>query len=486
MEEKKENKIRSPIVTLVGHVDHGKTTLLDAVRKTNVVQKEHGGITQHIGAYQIIFQGKPITFIDTPGHAAFEKMRSRGTQIADIIILVVAANEGVKPQTKEAIGHIKVENKPIIVAITKTDLEGASVDKVKKQLQAENVTVESYGGQVPVVEVVAPQGKGLDELLEVIQLVWQISPQPYLPKDPLEAVVVESYIDKNRGHVATVIVKKGKLVTGHKIVVDSETVTVKSLIDDRGQNIKEAVPGTPVEVLGFKKGLEVGSIVGDLTVSKMPSSQTPATLEEIIARSEEARDKFKLIIKADVTGSLEAICVNLPGKVLVLTSSVGEVTSADISFAKVAHAPILAFNVKVARPVKLQAQREGVLIKNYNVIYDLFSEIEEVVSGFEQAKHELKITGRAKIIATFNVDGQKIAGAQVVQGKLKVGDRINLKSTEIQKGEAEIASIKRFKKDLEMVSQGQECGIRLQPNLDFDVGDIIESLGSREQGQIAQ
>lgn len=475
--DKSKEITRPPVVTLMGHVDHGKTTLLDSIRKTNVVQKEHGGITQHIGAYQIIFEGKPITFIDTPGHAAFEKMRFRGAKIADIVILVIAATEGVKPQTQEAIKHIKKEGKPIIVAITKMDLVNANPDKVKKELQKENVIVESFGGDVPTVEVAAPKGKGINELLEVIQLLWQISPQMTLPNDPLEAVVVESFVDKKRGPVSTVIVKKGTLRVGHKIAVDSENITVRALVDDRGQNVTEALPGKPVEVLGFRKTLEVGSIISDKIVGQLTSSVSSATLEEIIAKSEDARGSFKVIIKADVLGSLEAILANLPSKVLVTTSGVGEVSPADISFAKVSKAPILAFNVKAPNPVKSQAEREHVVIKSYNVIYDLIADLEDVVKGFEAAKQELKISGRAKIVASFDIEGKKIAGAQVIRGKLKVGDRIILKSADNPKAEGEISSLKRFKKDQDVVSQGQDCGIGFDTNLDFAIGDVIESLG---------
>ena len=477
MKKTKTENIRPPIVTLMGHIDHGKTTLLDAIRKTNVVGREHGGITQHVGAYQITFQGKPVTFVDTPGHAAFEKMRSRGAEVADIVILVVAANDGVKPQTVEAIKHIKGAQKSTIVAISKCDLPDINIDKVKKELQNAGIIVEEFGGDTPVVEVAAPKGKGIGELLEVILLVWQLEPKPSLPKDLLEAVVVESFLDRSRGPVVTVIVKKGTLAVGQKIIVDNETISVKALIDDTGQKVKEAIPGKPVEILGFKETLEVGSIVRDQTFTKTQESQKSATLADIIAKSQEVRDKFKVIIKADVAGSLEAILVNLPEKVLVVSSGLGEVTQADISFAKIARAPILAFNMKVSGVVKSQAQREGVIIKNYNVIYELLSDIEDVSLQFEKAKQELKIAGRAKIVASFDVAGKRIAGAVVTHGKLKIGDNIILKRSDSTKMEAKIVSLKRFKKDIESVSSGQDCGIGIDPSLDFREGDIIESLG---------
>jgi len=478
MDKKSKDNFRPPIVTLMGHVDHGKTTLLDTIRKTNIVAGEHGGITQHIGAYQITFQGSPITFIDTPGHAAFEKMRSRGAEVADIVILVVAATEGVKPQTKEAIKHIAKAQKPTIVALTKIDLPTANPQKVKKEFQKENILLEEFGGDVPVVEVSAPKNKGVSDLLEMIQLAWQISPQPSLPQDPLEAVVVESFLDKNRGSIVTAIVTEGTLKVGQKLVVDGETITVRALIDDRGTNIQEAQPAKPVEILGFKKLLEVGSVIHDTNIIESKTHQTPATLEEIIAKSQASKDKFKIVLKADVLGSLEAILSNLPDKILVVSSGIGEVNLADIFFAKVANAPILAFNVKVSSAVKNQAQREGVVIKNYNVIYNLLSDMEEVVTGFEQAKYQAKVTGRAKIVATFVIENKQIAGAVVTDGRIKIGDKILLISNQNKKGEqSKISSLKKFKKDVEVASKGQECGIGLAPNLDFEVGDILESLG---------
>ncbi len=478
MSQIQKTNFRPPVVTLMGHVDHGKTTLLDAIRKTNVVAKEHGGITQHIGAYQIVFQDKPITFIDTPGHATFEKMRSRGAEVADVVILVVAASEGVKPQTQEAIRHIKAAQKPIIVAITKTDLPNINVAKVKKELQKEGVVVEEFGGDVPQIEVAAPVGRGIPELLEVIQLLWQMSPQPSLSDEPLEAVVIESSLDKNRGPVATLIVKKGKLSRGQKITVDDETITVRALADESGQKVQLALPAKPVEVLGFKGVLDVGSIVTDSIITKSKLATKGATLSEIIAKSEQARGKFKIILKADVAGSLEAISENLPENILIVSSGIGEITPADVSFAKVAQAPIVTFGVKVSNQIRSFAQRERVVIRSYNVIYNLISEMEEVSGGFEKAKLEQKITGRAKIVASFNVEGKNIIGAQVVMGKLKINDKIIFKSEETSKGESKIVSLKRFKKDVEFVSQGQECGIGMDPNLDFEIGDIIESLGS--------
>ena len=478
MEKKREERIRPPIVTLMGHVDHGKTTLLDAIRKTNVVSQEHGGITQHIGAYQVTFQGKLITFIDTPGHSAFEKMRSRGAEVADMVILVVAGNEGVKPQTIEAIRHIRKAETPLIIAVTKTDLASVNLDKIKKQLQAENIVVESLGGEVPVCEVAAPKGKGIVELLEMILLVWQLSPQPSRPAGPLEAVVIESFLDRNRGPVVSVIVKLGTLKVGQKIEVDGQIVTVRALIDDQGQNVAQAEPAKPVEILGFKQLLGVGTVVRDLISTKSQIVHTPLNLVDIIAKSQIARNRFKVVIKADVAGTLEAILANLPEQILVISSGVGEVSLTDVSLAKTSQAPILAFNVKASSQVKSQADKEGIVIRNYKVIYELLSDIEDVTASFEQAKKELKVAGRAQIVATFEIDGKKIAGAMVTNGRIKIGDFVIIKTGQDHEGhKTKVISLKRFKKDVDVVSNGQECGVGFEQNLDFQVGDIIELLG---------
>lgn len=476
MKDKNKQNLRPPIVTLMGHVDHGKTTLLDTIRKTNIAAREHGGITQHIGAYQIVFQNNPITFIDTPGHVAFEKMRSRGAEVADIAVLVVAANDGVKPQTIEAIKHIKNAHKPIIVAITKTDLPNINIEKVKKELQGLEIVAESYGGQVPMVAVSATKNKGIDELLEVIQLLWHMSPQVSQPQEPLEAIVIESYLDKSRGAVVNAIVKKGTLKVGQKILVDTESITVRSLTDDKGVRVSEAEPAKPVEILGFKKVLEVGSVLKDEISTKQTIDAQSISHGDMISKLQEIKDKFKVIIKADTLGSLEAISENLPEKILIISSAVGEVQPTDINFAKVAQAPILAFNVKVANQVQAQAQREHVVIKNYNVIYELISDMQDIAKTYEAAIQEQKIKGSAKIVAIFEVDGKRIAGVKVTQGKLKTGDTVFLTGS-LKKTEAQISSLKKFKKNAESAVAGQECGVALTPVLDFNIGDVIESLG---------
>ena len=477
MEKKPETQFRPPVVTIMGHVDHGKTTLLDAIRKTNVVAKEHGGITQHIGAYQITYQGKPITFVDTPGHAAFEKMRSRGAEVCDIVILVVAATEGVKPQTIEAIKHIKKAEKPTIVAITKTDLPNINIDKVKKELQTNDIIVESFGGNVPLQEVSAPQNRGISDLLDMIHLVWQMSPEPNLVGAPLEAVVVESFMDKKKGPIVAVIVKFGVLSVGRQIQVDGETVKVRALVDDLGKNVSEAGPSKPVEVLGFKKTLEVGSIVCELIKTKDAIKHKEMPLADLIAKSQEAKANFKVIIRADVLGSLEAIEANIPKKIMILASGTGPVQPSDINLAKISQSPILAFNIKIPTDIKSLSDREGVIVRPYNVIYELISDLEDIAQSFEVAKHEAKIQGTAKIVASFEIDGKKIAGIKITKGKIKVGDSVIVSNPNGEDNESKVVSLKKFKKDVESASAGQECGIGLSPQVDFQEGYIIESLG---------
>ena len=477
MQKIETKNIRAPIVTIMGHVDHGKTTLLDVIRKTNVVAREHGGITQHIGAYQITHKQSFITFIDTPGHAAFEKMRSRGADVADIVVLVVAANDSVKPQTVEAIKHIKGAGKKVIVAITKVDLPNINIEKVKSDLKANDVLVEDYGGQVPAVEISTPQKKGIDDLLEIINLVWQMNPEPNLENEPLEAVVIESYLDKNRGSVVSAIVKKGTLKVNQKISVDGEIITVKALVDDTGKNLKEAKPSKPVSILGFKKTLDVGSIIYDSIKTQKTKTATTVDHAQLIARGLEVKGKFKVIIKADVLGSLEAIQTNLPEKIKVILSGVGEVQASDVAFAKIAKAPILAFNVKTAPAVSLLAEREHVLVRNYNVIYELVKDLEEISETFEKAKQEAKIRGAARIIATFALDGKKIAGVKVTSGKLKIGDQVTVRNEKGAEISSKITSLKKFKKDVESAVAGQECGIGFEQDIDFREGFIIESVG---------
>ena len=477
MNQKPETNFRPPVVTIMGHVNHGKTTRLDAIRKTNVVAKEHGGITQHIGAYQITYEGKPITFVDTPGHAAFEKMRSRGAEICDIVILVVAATEGVKPQTIEAIKHIKKAKKPTIVVITKTDLPNINIDKVKKELQANDIVIEGFGGNVPLQEVSALQNKGISDLLDMIHLVWQMSPEPDLFDSPLKAIVVESFLDKKKGPIVAVIVKNGVLKVGHQIQVDAETVKVRALIDDLGKNISEASPSKPVEILGFKKTLEVGSVVRELIKTPELEKHKETTLADLIAKSQEAKANFKVIIRTDVLGSLEAIEANIPKKIMILASGTGQVHPSDINLAKISQSPILAFNIKIPTDIKSLADREGVIVRPYNVIYELISDLENIAESFKQAKHEAKIQGVAKIVASFEIDGKKIAGAKITKGKIRVGDALIMRNLQGETKESKIVSLKKFKKDVESASAGQECGIGLSPQVDFQEGYIIESLG---------
>ncbi|HEY5600920.1 MAG TPA: translation initiation factor IF-2 [Patescibacteria group bacterium] len=467
--------LRPPIVTVLGHVDHGKTSLLDAIRKTNVAAREHGGITQKIGAYQIEFKGKKITFIDTPGHAAFEKMRSRGASVADIAILVIAAEEGLKPQTNEAIKHIKNANIPMIVAINKIDLEGANPAKVKEQLAAGEVLVEGYGGDVPVVEVSAKTGKNLDELLEMINLLSDVSEIKADPQGNLEAVVIESALDKSRGPVATLVVKNGTLKVGDEIYSGAEKSKIRALISDNGKNLQTAEPSVPVEILGFKTVPAVGAIISTSPqVAGQATSKTTSALE-VLQERELGKNKLRLIIKADTAGTLEAIEVNLPkDEVMIIKSQTGEVGVEDVQLAKTTDSKIYAFNVKIPPQVLKLADNEKVALHSFRLIYDLFDQLDKDLENQFNKKIESMILAEAKVVASFDINGQRIAGCKVIKGEINKGSKVRLTRGKQEIGWAEVSSLKRKASDVSSVSINTECGIGLSPNLDFQVGDKIE------------
>jgi len=469
-----------PVVTLLGHVDHGKTSLLDTIRSTNIVAREFGGITQHIGAYQISHHNQKITFIDTPGHAAFEKMRSRGANVCDIAVLVIAADDGVKPQTVEAVKHIKNAQVPIIVAINKIDLSNADVPKIKGQLAKEGIEIEEQGGEVPVVLVSAKTGQGLADLLDMILLVSQLTEKTSDKDASLESVVIESYLDKARGPVVHLIVKTGTLGVGDEVKVDGVEGKVRAMIDDLGKMVSKAGPSTPVEVLGIKKPVEMGAILKKTGVKK----STPVLEEEnvsvsplsLLARREEIKRKLKIILKTDVSGSKEAILENLPDEIHVVSASTGEISDFDILHAKASQAIIYGFNVKVKGNVQKQADQEGVKIKIFNVIYKFFEDLDEELARLEAAKEESQILGRAKIIAQFEIEGQKVAGCRVTSGELSLEKTVRLLRDGKIIGQAKIKSLKQKKINVEKVTKGIECGVTFLPELDFTVGDALELL----------
>jgi translation initiation factor IF-2 len=467
---------KPPVVTILGHVDHGKTTLLDYIRKTKLVTKEFGEITQTIGAYQIEFKGKKITFIDTPGHAAFAKMRSRGARVADIVVLVIAANDGVMPQTLESIKIIKEANVPLIVAINKIDLPEVSVDKVKAQLVENGVLVEGYGGNVVAVPLSAKTGQGVDQLLEMILLTAEIEELKADPEGELEAEVIEAKADKFCGPVATVVVKNGTLKKGDQVTADGVTAKVKLLKDEWGKATEEAFPADPGQILGFSSLPAVGAIVRRI-------SKAPKAAEVVVTRivSPKKEGKIRIILKADVAGALEAILGCLPAEVQVAESGVGEVTESDVLLAKTFRAEIYTFNLPLRGGVAKLAETEGVKLKNFRIIYDLLEDLEKRILKILEPTIDRKVLGKAEIIVAFDIRGEKIAGARVLEGKINRAHPVVVQRDSKIIAETKIASLKQQKQDINEAIAGVEFGVIFAGKVDFKVGDMILSFSLEEK-----
>lgn len=464
-----EKNLRPPVVSVLGHVDHGKTTLLDAIRKTSVAKKEAGGITQKIGASVVETKdGKEITFIDTPGHAAFSKMRSRGANAADIVILVVAADDGVKPQTKEAIEHIKKAEVPYIVALTKTDLPGANIEQAKGQLEKEGVLFEGRGGDVPVVSVSAKEDKGINDLLEMINLVSEVNEIKGDPKASLQAIVIETGKEK-QGNVVSVVVKDGSLHVGDEIFVEAEKAKVRGLFDWEEERIKEVYPGFPAQILGFGFLPPVGSVVTGKKNGEMKTSQKKREVKEV------KEGEIPVVIKAQSKGSLEAVLSNLPEKIIVVDSGVGDVAESDVFMAKAASARIFVFESKASSSVKKLAETERVKIEQFNIIYELFDRLEELLK-----EKELKTEGEAEVVDIFPFNKKKVAGCKVKKGRIiKANPLLVMRNGEKIK-KVKIISMKKQKQDIEEAKEGEECGIIFVPQLDFKVGDVLVSLSKKQ------
>ncbi len=470
---------KPPVVTIMGHVDHGKTTLLDYLRKTKLAAKEFGAITQAIGAYQIEYKGEKITFIDTPGHAAFSKMRGRGARIADIVVLVVAANDGVMPQTKESLKIIKETDVPFIVAINKIDLPEASVDKVKTELAENEVLVEGYGGKTVAVPLSAKTGEGVDQLLEMILLTAEIEGLKADPAGKFEAEVIESKADKFCGPVATLIIKNGSLKKGDQIAAAGALAKVKMLRDEWGKVREAAYPGEPVLVLGFYHLPPVGAVVTALGEAEAPSlTPSPAKLAP---DQEAAEPKLKIILKADVLGSLEALLGCLPSEIQVVEKGVGEISDSDVLLAKNWGADIYAFNLSARGDIKKLAETEKVKIKTYQTIYDLLKEAEERILKILEPTIDRKILGKAEIIATFEMKGEKIAGSRVLEGKINKSQPVILERGDKILTETKILSMKQQKQDVNEVAAGGELGMVLAGKVDFKPGDMILSYSLEEK-----
>jgi len=468
---------RPPIVTVLGHVDHGKTSLISKIYEKDLTKKEFGGISQHIGAYQIKIQNpkskiQNITFIDTPGHVAFSKMRSRGAKIADLAVLVVAADEGVKPQTLESLKHIQETNIPFLVAANKIDLPNINLDWLKGNLAENGILVEGWGGNVVFVPVSAKTGKGIDDLLEMILLLWEMEDVKSDPEGELEAVVIESKLDSKRGPVATILVRNGSLKVGEKIRTEEVGGKIRAMFDDKGKRVNAAYPGEAVEILGFSRVPLVGSKIfhGSLE-GKLSSFSKPKALE----KEEEEEKKIKIILKTDTQGTLEAILGSLPQEVKVIFSGIGNVSESDVLLAKTSEAQIIGFNVKASGAVEKLAETEGIEIKTYNIIYELLEDLEKKVLKILEPTIDEEILGQAKIIAEFIVKNQRVAGCKVGEGEIERKFPLHLKREGEIIADCQIVSMKIGKEDTDRVKKGEEFGIILSCPVDFKIGDMLIS-----------
>lgn len=468
-----------PVVAVLGHVDHGKTTLLDTIRKSSIAKLEFGGITQRIGAssVEILFDGKKrwITFIDTPGHEAFSKMRSRGATVADVGLLIVSAVDGVMPQTKESITMLKQENIPFIVVLTKADMDTAIPEKVKQQLIKEEVLLEGLGGDVPVIEVSAKTNLRITELLDLILLVYDLHQRSGVGKDEaLEAIVIESRLDQKAGPRATVIIKNGKLSVSESVSSEEETFKVRTIINTEGKQVQEATVGDAVEILGFSKVPSVGSriIHGQGEAKKEETQNTVPLKRELVYASPKAESGLAIVLAADTQGSLEAIAHSLPKEVKIIAKKTGEVTEADILMAKSTGAIVLGFNSKIRPDVQKLAFTEKVLAKNYQIIYEMLDEIKDVLEGKRLAGIE-QVFGTAQILASFPFEKSLALGVQVLEGRVARGDKVRLERKNETIGESTVSSLRSGKTPVSKIERGQEAGLLLNPTLDFRIGDML-------------
>lgn len=477
----------------MGHVDHGKTTLLDYIRHSRVQAGEAGGITQHIGAYQIAVRDQPITFIDTPGHAAFNKMRQRGAQVTDLVVLVVAANDGVKPQTIESIRHIKEAKVPVLVAINKIDLPDVHPENVKSQLVEHDLLVQEYGGDVEVVEVSAKTGKGVDQLLDTILLITDLLELKADPQAPLEAVVIESTKDKQKGPVASVIVKQGTLRIRQDLIAGDVKGKARCLFNEKAELIKEVLPGFPVEIIGLAGVPEVGELIREAGCQYDPvtssSLNLTGELEKTLVGTEEnidwdkldldyilgEKEKVKLIIKADVKGTLEAILQSLDhDSVDVLRCGVGQISEEDLELASGEKVLLVAFNLSVSNKTKKLAKNMGVKIKFYDVIYHLIEDLQKQMLKLMDATIDEVITGEAEVLEIFEMKGERIAGIRVKTGEIKQHDLLHLKRNEEIIANPVIKKMMHGKDEIKVVKNKNEAGLTFKnKKLDFQAGDSI-------------
>jgi translation initiation factor IF-2 len=495
---KEELKGRAPIVTFMGHVDHGKTSLMDFIRKTRVAKGEAGGITQHIGAYTVAYNGHPITFLDTPGHAAFTAMRARGANVTDIVVLVVAADDGIMPQTVEALNHAKAAKVPIIVAVNKIDLPGANVDRVKGQLQERGLQPEDWGGETIVCPVSATKGTGIDTLLEMILLQAEMLELKASPSVEPRGTVIEARVEPGRGPTATVLVRMGTLKVGQPFICGNFSGKVKSLIDDKGKNVKSAGPSTPVQVLGLS-GLPFAGdellVMEDEKAAKALSEERlseqreeklaaprgRATLENLFASlAADAKKSLRIVLKADVQGSLEALVASL-GQIEskkvdleIIHAAVGPIAENDVILATASNAVIIGFGVKLENTAASAAKNEGVQIKLYSIIYELIDQIKEAMAGLLEPELREAIIGHAEVKQVFELTKGIVAGCSVTDGRISRTARARVLRRRQSVYDGNIATLRRFQDDVKEVRTGLECGIKLGDYTEYEPGDIIE------------
>lgn len=496
--------IKAPVVTIMGHVDHGKTTLLDSIQESNLVNKESGGITQHIGAYQIRYNNRSITFIDTPGHEAFTKLRARGANLTDIVILIVAADDGVMPQTKEAIDHAKAADVPIIVAINKIDKPEADPDKTKQQLSKAGLLVEDWGGDIISIDISAKEKTNLNELLELILLLSDMNEFKGNPKVPAQGVILESHLDSKKGPVATVIIQHGILINGKAFISGSCYGKVKALFDENGKAMEKAEMGMPVEILGFSnvpaagdyfqvvENIEIAKKLSQYRLSQEKKDNTQKkeslTLDQLFENIQDGKIKnLPLIIKADVQGSVDVLCDILPNlstdkvKIQIIHSASGKITESDISLAYASDSIIIGYNSKPSSTILEEAKKENVEVRNYNIIYELTEDIKKAMIGLLDPIIKEKTIGKAEVKKTFHIPRiGAIAGCLVKEGKIlrKASIRIIREGDVIHEGH--ISSLKHLKNNVTEVKRDYECGIGIENFKDIQVGDTIEAFISEK------
>jgi translation initiation factor IF-2 len=495
-EETANMRLRPPAVTVLGHVDHGKTSILDAIRETNITDKEAGGITQHIGAYQVEVKGQKITFIDTPGHEAFTAMRARGATVTDIVVLVIAADDGIMPHTVEANNHAKAAEVPIIVAINKIDRPDANVDRVKQQLTERGLVIEEWGGDVIAIPVSAKTKEGLQDLLEHILLVAEISELKADPDRPAQGTIIEAELDPSRGPMATTIIRTGTLKVGDVVIAGDTWGRVKAMFDERGQRLRKAGPSTPAKIMGLSDVPHAGDImevVADERAAReemegreregTSAAQRSATLESFSGDVAAGKAKeLNVVLKADVQGSEEAVQQALEGlgseraRVRVIHSGSGKISESDVMLARASEGIIIGFNVRTEPGAARMADSEGVDIRHYNIIYKLIEDIEHALTGIMEAIIREVTDGHAEVRAIFRVRGGRVAGCMVTDGLIRRNSQVRIKRGEEVVRTSRVSSLRRIQEDVREVQAGVECGVGVEGFSDFQEGDIIEAF----------